>query len=196
MTGGTNGHTASLGNPLVTAAAPAAPERLSILDTTLRDGEQSPGVALSADDKLAIARQLARLRVDVIEAGFPFSSPGDYAAVRAIAEQVEGPVIAGLSRCFEGDVRQCAAALEPAGCRILSFRGHDVTLICFHRDGNQLAHLFVVDRAALPKLKPGAGPIFSSEGEWTTATWAEKDRAYMIAVQGDRDAAQRYLPDA
>lgn len=94
------------------------------------------------------------------------------------------------------EIPPALAALEPAGCRILSFRGHDVTLICFHRDGNQLAHLFVVDRAALPKLKPGAGPIFSSEGEWTTATWAEKDRAYMIAVQGDRDAAQRYLPDA
>ncbi|MDQ2960903.1 MAG: 2-isopropylmalate synthase [Candidatus Dormibacteraeota bacterium] len=124
MSGGTNGHTASLGNPLFTATAPAEPERLTILDTTLRDGEQSPGVALSADDKLAIARQLARLRVDVIEAGFPFSSPGDYAAVRAIAEQVEGPVIAGLSRCFEDDVRQCAAALEPAAnARIHVFIG-------------------------------------------------------------------------
>jgi 2-isopropylmalate synthase len=109
-----SGHVASLGNPLHTAAAPAELDPLTILDTTLRDGEQSPGVALSADDKLAIARQLARLRVDVIEAGFPFSSPGDYAAVRAIAEQVEGPVIAGLSRCFDADVRQCAAALEPA----------------------------------------------------------------------------------
>src|SRR5450759_2010955 len=114
----TNGHQdgggTSLGNPLVVATAPAEPERLTILDTTLRDGEQSPGVALTADDKLAIARQLARLRVDVIEAGFPFSSPGDYAAVRAIAEQVEGPVIAGLCRCFEADVKQCARALEPA----------------------------------------------------------------------------------
>ena len=89
-------------------------DRLVILDTTLRDGEQSPGVALSADDKLQIAHQLARLRVDVIEAGFPHASPGDFAAVRAIAEQVEGPVIAGLARCFEEDVRACAAALEPA----------------------------------------------------------------------------------
>ena len=88
------------------------------------------------------------------------------------------------------------AALEPVGCRILSFRGHDVTLICFHRDGNQLAHLFVVERAALPGLKPGEGPVFSAEGEWTTASWAEKDRVYMIAVQGDAVAVQRYLPDA
>jgi len=88
------------------------------------------------------------------------------------------------------------AALEPVGCRVLSFNGHAVTLICFHRDGNRLAHLFVVDRAAFPKLKPGAGPIFSSKGEWTTATWAEKNRVYMIAVQGDAAAVQRYLPDA
>jgi 2-isopropylmalate synthase len=128
---GQNGQVVSLGNPLHTVAAPEEPERLIILDTTLRDGEQSPGVALTADDKLAIARQLARLRVDVIEAGFPFSSPGDFAAVKAIAEQVEGPVIAGLSRCFEGDVRQCAKALEPAAnARIHVFIGTSPT----HRD--------------------------------------------------------------
>jgi 2-isopropylmalate synthase len=137
-------HTASLGNPLFTAAPPAEPERLIILDTTLRDGEQSPGVALSADDKLAIARQLARLRVDVIEAGFPFSSPGDYAAVRAIAEQIEGPVIAGLSRCFEEDVRQCARALEPAAnARIHVFIGTSPT----HRDSQlRLSKQQVFDR--------------------------------------------------
>jgi 2-isopropylmalate synthase len=95
-------------------------ESLVILDTTLRDGEQSPGVALNAADKLQIARQLARLRVDVIEAGFPHSSPGDFAAVKAIAEHVEGPIIAGLSRCFEADVRACAAALEPAPRRSIA----------------------------------------------------------------------------
>lgn len=107
-------------------------EHLCILDTTLRDGEQSPGVALSADDKLAIAHQLARLRVDVIEAGFPYSSPGDFAAVRAIAEQVEGPTIAGLARCFEEDVRACAQALEPAAdARIHVFIGTSP----IHREG-------------------------------------------------------------
>ena len=95
-----------------------------------------------------------------------------------------------------GEVPPALASLEPVGCRILSFRGHDVTLICFHRDGNRLVHLFVVDRAALPKLKPGEGPVFSAEGEWTTASWAEKDHAYMITVQGDRGAVQGYLPGA
>jgi hypothetical protein len=88
------------------------------------------------------------------------------------------------------------ASLEPAGCRVLSFHGHDVTLICFHRDGSRLAHLFVVDRAALPTLKPGQRPIFSTEGEWTTASWVEHGRVYMVAVQGDRAAVQRYLPSA
>jgi uncharacterized membrane protein YbaN (DUF454 family) len=88
------------------------------------------------------------------------------------------------------------AALDPVGCRVLSFRGRDVTLICFQRDKKRLAHLFVVDRSALPKLKPGAAPIFSREGDWTTASWAEKDRAYTIAVQGGPDAARRYLPGA
>jgi 2-isopropylmalate synthase len=105
---------------------------LAILDTTLRDGEQSPGVSLTAEDKLAIARQLARLRVDVIEAGFPYSSPGDFAAVKAIAEQVEGPVICGLARCFEDDVRACAAALTPASrARIHVFIGTSP----IHREG-------------------------------------------------------------
>ncbi len=88
------------------------------------------------------------------------------------------------------------AALEPLGCRVLSYHGHDVTLVCFRREGSQLAHLFVVDRDALPTLAPGAAPVFAGSGEWTTASWAEKDRVYTIAVQGDRAAVQRYLPDA
>ena len=126
------GDPVSLGNPLFARQAPEHPAPLAILDTTLRDGEQSPGVSLTAEDKLAIARQLARLRVDVIEAGFPYSSPGDFAAVKAIAERVEGPVIAGLSRCFEDDVRACAAALTPAKrARIHVFIGTSP----IHREG-------------------------------------------------------------
>lgn len=120
-------------------------EHLRILDTTLRDGEQSPGVALSADDKLAIAHQLARCNVDIIEAGFPYSSPGDFAAVRAIAEQVEGPTIAGLARCFEQDVRRCAEALEPAqNARIHVFIGTSK----IHREGQlRMTQQEVFDRA-------------------------------------------------
>ena len=122
----------SLGNPLFARQAPEHPAPLLILDTTLRDGEQSPGVTLTAEDKLAIARQLARLRVDIIEAGFPYSSPGDFAAVKAIAEQVDGPIIAGLARCFEDDVRACATALAPAKhARIHVFIGTSP----IHREG-------------------------------------------------------------
>jgi 2-isopropylmalate synthase len=83
-------------------------------DTTLRDGEQSPGSSLSASEKLEIAHQLARLGVDVIEAGFPASSPGDFAAVQAIAREVKGPVICGLARCTESDIRSCWEAIKDA----------------------------------------------------------------------------------
>jgi len=83
-------------------------------DTTLRDGEQSPGSSLNASEKLEIAHQLARLRVDVIEAGFPASSPGDFAAVESIAREVKGPVICGLARCTEGDIRVCWDAIKGA----------------------------------------------------------------------------------
>jgi len=88
--------------------------RIKIFDTTLRDGEQSPGVALTPDEKLAIAQQLARLGVDVIEAGFPIASQGDFEAVRRIAEVVEGPVIAALARAAKPDIERAAEAIAPA----------------------------------------------------------------------------------
>ena len=88
------------------------------------------------------------------------------------------------------------AALEPLGCRLLSFRGHEVALICFQREGDRLAHLFVVNRAAMPKMKPSDKPVFASSGDWMTASWAEGDRVYTIAVQGDRATVKRYLPQA
>ena len=80
------------------------PDRVLIFDTTLRDGEQSPGISLNASEKLEIAHQLARLGVDVIEAGFPITSPGDFEAVQAIAREVHGPIIAGLARAQPADV--------------------------------------------------------------------------------------------
>ena len=79
------------------------PDRVIIFDTTLRDGEQSPGISLNVAEKLEIAQQLARLGVDVIEAGFPISSPGDFEAVQAIAREVHGPVICGLARANAQD---------------------------------------------------------------------------------------------
>ena len=88
------------------------------------------------------------------------------------------------------------AALHPLGCRVLSFRGQDVTLICFESEGNRLAHLFVVDSAALPQLKPGDKPVFANDNGWMTATWAEGGQAYMITIQGPRDELEKYLPSA
>lgn len=88
------------------------------------------------------------------------------------------------------------AGLQPVGCRVLSFRGHDVGLICFQREGNRLAHLFVVDRAAMPQLKSGEAPVYAEAKGWSTATWMENGRVYMIAAQGERAAVQQYLPRA
>jgi 2-isopropylmalate synthase len=85
-----------------------------IFDTTLRDGEQAPGCTMTRDQKLDIAHQLARLNVDVIEAGFPAASTGDFDAVRAIASEVAGPIICGLARANESDIDRCAAAIAPA----------------------------------------------------------------------------------
>src|SRR5436190_2930096 len=90
------------------------PNRVIIFDTTLRDGEQSPGISLNANEKLDIAHQLARLGVDVIEAGFPIASPGDFEAVRAIAREVHGPVVAGLARAHAADIERAAEAVREA----------------------------------------------------------------------------------
>jgi 2-isopropylmalate synthase len=89
-------------------------ERVVIFDTTLRDGEQSPGISLDVGEKLEIADQLARLGVDYIEAGFPIASQGDFEAVLAIAKSVRGPVICGLSRTSLKDIDRCWEAIEPA----------------------------------------------------------------------------------
>ncbi|MDC3148071.1 2-isopropylmalate synthase [Prochlorococcus sp. AH-716-I07] len=93
------------------------PGRILIFDTTLRDGEQSPGASLNLEEKLAIAHQLARLGVDVIEAGFPFASQGDFKAVNKIANVVgkeNGPIICGLARASKGDIKACYEAVSPA----------------------------------------------------------------------------------
>src|SRR3954452_22259018 len=88
--------------------------RVKIFDTTLRDGEQSPGISLNRQEKLEIAHQLARLGVDVIEAGFPIPSPGDFEAVQAIAREVQGPVICGLARTSKQDIDAAWNAVKDA----------------------------------------------------------------------------------
>lgn len=102
-------------------APPDTPDHIRIFDTTLRDGEQAPGCTMSRQEKLEVARQLVRLGVNVIEAGFPAASPGDADAVQAVAEEVGGlanaPVICALARATEADVSRCAASLTSASRR-------------------------------------------------------------------------------
>ncbi|MFH1096194.1 MAG: 2-isopropylmalate synthase [Candidatus Desantisbacteria bacterium] len=89
-------------------------EKIFIFDTTLRDGEQSPGASLEIRQKLEIAKQLAKLGVDIIEAGFPITSEGDFEAVRLIAQEVEGPIICGLARAVPADIDLAAEAVNYA----------------------------------------------------------------------------------
>ncbi len=89
-------------------------DRVHIFDTTLRDGEQSPGISLNTAEKVEIAQQLARLGVDTIEAGFPITSPGDFEAVEAIAREVEGPAICGLARTHKADIDAAWGAIKDA----------------------------------------------------------------------------------
>lgn len=89
-------------------------DKVLIFDTTLRDGEQAPGASLGMEEKLEVARQLARLGVDIIEAGFPIASPGDFESVRAIAREIKGPRICGLARASKKDIDTAAKAIKPA----------------------------------------------------------------------------------
>lgn len=88
--------------------------RIKIFDTTLRDGEQSPGASMNVEEKIQVARQLKKLGVDIIEAGFPIASPGDFEAVNKIAKEIKGIVVAGLCRARDEDIERAAEALKPA----------------------------------------------------------------------------------
>ena len=97
-------------------------DKLIIFDTTLRDGEQSPGASMTRDEKIRIARQLEKLRVDVIEAGFPAASNGDFEAVRAVAGTIRDSIVCGLARANDNDIRRAGEALKEANAgRIHTF---------------------------------------------------------------------------
>lgn len=89
-------------------------DRLKIFDTTLRDGEQSPGASMTRDEKVRIAKVLEKMKVDVIEAGFPIASPGDFESVKAVAEIIKDSTVAGLARAAEKDIDRAAEAIKPA----------------------------------------------------------------------------------
>lgn len=100
-------------------------DRLVIFDTTLRDGEQSPGASMTADEKMRVAKALERLRVDVIEAGFAIASQGDFESVKAIAEEIKDSTVCSLSRAKDADIDRAAEALKNANsARIHTFLGH------------------------------------------------------------------------
>jgi len=88
--------------------------RVVIFDTTLRDGEQAPGCSMTLNEKLRVATALSQLNVDVIEAGFPAASPGDFESVQAIARTIEGATICGLARCVPNDIKRAWEALKEA----------------------------------------------------------------------------------
>ena len=112
---------------------------IRIFDTTLRDGEQSPGASMNVDEKITLAKQLARLGVDIIEAGFAISSPGDFEAIKRIGAEVEGPVICSLARAREGDIKRAWEALRDAPKRRLH---------TFHSTSDiHLVHQYKIDRA-------------------------------------------------
>lgn len=112
---------------------------IRIFDTTLRDGEQSPGASMNVEEKMTLAKQLARLGVDIIEAGFAISSPGDFEAIKRIGAEIEGPVICSLARAREGDIRRAWEALRDVPKRRLH---------TFHSTSDiHLVHQYKIDRA-------------------------------------------------
>src|SRR3989338_6466066 len=100
--------------PFVVRRISMAKEHLIVFDTTMRDGEQSPGASMNKEEKLRIARLLELLCVDVIEAGFPAASDGDFDAVQAVARAVRYPIVCGLARADENDIARCGEAVRVA----------------------------------------------------------------------------------
>jgi len=159
--------------------------KILIFDTTLRDGEQSPGASLNINEKLEIAHQLARLNVDVIEAGFPISSPTQFEAVKRIAEEVE-VIIAGLARASEKDIKACADALVSAKKpRIHTFSStsdfHILGKFSHPRYGNSLEE----KRKTIIKMSYDAvayAKTFSNDVEFSAEDAGRTDLGYLAEV--------------
>ena len=151
--------------------------RVQIFDTTLRDGEQCPGASMGLEEKLQVARQLARLNVDIIEAGFPIASPGDFEAVQEIARQVQGPVICALARTKDIDIHSAGKAIAPAARRrIHTFSsGSDV----------HLKHMLRITREENLKRSVDAVKLactYTSDIEFSAQDVARSDPAYLAEL--------------
>jgi 2-isopropylmalate synthase len=164
-----------------------------IFDTTLRDGEQSPGISLNTHEKLEIAHQLARLGVDVIEAGFPIASPGDFEAVEAIAREVQGPIIASLARAQAPDVESAARAVRDAEHpRIHTFIStSDIHIV--HQFRSTRADILAQARASVAHAKSFVDDVEFSPMD---ATRAELEyTAEVCAVAIEEGATTINIPD-
>lgn len=152
-------------------------KNIIIFDTTLRDGEQSPGASMNIEEKLKIAKQLAKLNVDVIEAGFAFSSPGDFEAIRCIGMEVKGPIICSLARCKAEDIDAAWNALKNAGKpRIHTF----ISTSDIH-----LKHQFRMTREealkrAVEMVKRAKGYVNDVEFSPMDASRSDKDYLYKV----------------
>jgi len=155
---------------------PESLDLVRIFDTTLRDGEQSPGASLNRQEKLEIARALERLGVDIIEAGFPITSNDDFEAVKAIAGEIGGCTVAGLARCVEKDIQRAAAAVKDARSprihvfcatseihRKYKLKRAEEEIVKMSVDGVQLARSFVPDVEFSPEDASRTEPPFLAE---------------------------------
>jgi len=167
--------------------------RVYIFDTTLRDGEQSPGFSMTLDQKLRMAHILGELKVDIIEAGFPAASPGDFEAVKAVAAEVRGPVIAGLCRTIPSDIEACARALEPAeGSRIHTF----IATSPIHRERKLKMSRDEVLAAAVHGVKLAVSACDNVEFSAEDAIRTERDfLAEVLAAAIEAGATTINIPD-
>ncbi|MFN8591397.1 MAG: 2-isopropylmalate synthase [Thermomicrobiales bacterium] len=158
-------------------------ERVVVFDTTLRDGEQSPGATLTADEKLEVAEALVELGVDVMEAGFPAASPGDYEAVRAIANRVKGVSVAGLARCNEADIERAANAVRGGEApRIHTFIAtSDIHL----KHKLRMERQEVLDRVAhmVRFAKSFTSDVEFSAEDATRSDWDFLSRVFAVAIE-------------
>ncbi|RJP26487.1 MAG: 2-isopropylmalate synthase [Candidatus Omnitrophota bacterium] len=168
-------------------------KKIIIFDTTLRDGEQSPGFSMNLQEKLEFAFQLKRLGVDVIEAGFPISSPGDFEAVKAVAQQVEGPQICGLARAMEKDIDRCWEAVQYSSRpRIHTF----IATSNIHVEKKLKKTNKEVRDIAVKAVKRARG--YTENVEFSTEDAARTDRDYIcevIEATIDAGAATINVPD-
>ncbi len=142
-----------------------------IFDTTLRDGEQCPGAAMSEDEKLEIAHHLAKMKVDIIEAGFPVSSPVQFKAVERIAREVDGPVICGLARALKLDIESAAKAIKPAKKqRIHTFLASS-PIHMKHKLGKTPSEVLVMAREAVKMAKDFVDDVEFSPEDGTRSDW-------------------------